>query len=112
MAMQHAASGEVIDVRPLGRQIGESQTRTLAKTDQLEIIRLILPAGKEIPTHKVAGPITVQCLEGRVEFFAHEKWLSLAPGQLLYLQGNEPHALKSVEDASVLVTIQLPGRSI
>ena len=111
MAMPHAASGDVIDVRPLGRQIGESQTRTLAKTDQLEIIRLVLPAGKEIPTHQVAGPITVQCLEGRVEFFAHNNWLSLEPGQLIYLQGGEPHALKSIADASVLVTIQLPGRS-
>jgi quercetin dioxygenase-like cupin family protein len=107
MAIHHASSGEVIDIRPLGDRIGESQTVTLVKTDQLEIIRLMLPAGKEIPAHKVAGPITVQCLEGRIEFCAHDKWLSLAPGQLVYLQGDQSHALKGIEDASVLVTIQL-----
>jgi quercetin dioxygenase-like cupin family protein len=95
MSIHHASSGEVIDIRPLGIRVRESQTTTLVKTDQLEIIRLMLPAGKEIPAHKVAGPITVQCLEGRVEFYAHDKSLSLAAGQLVYLDGNQSHALKS-----------------
>jgi quercetin dioxygenase-like cupin family protein len=108
--MHHASSGEVVDIQPLGSRVRESQTTTLVKTDQLEIIRLMLPAGKEIPAHQVAGPITVQCLEGRVEFYAHDKWLSLGPGQLVYLDGHQSHALKGVEDASALVTIQLrPG---
>jgi quercetin dioxygenase-like cupin family protein len=112
MAIHHASSGEVIDIHPLGDRVRESQTTTLVKTDQLEIIRLMLPAGKEIPAHKVAGPITVQCLEGRVQFYAHDNWLSLAPGQLIYLDGNQSHALKGVEDASVLVTIQLLPRPV
>ena len=107
MAIHHASSGEVIDIRPLGSQFAQSVTSTLVKSDQMEVIRLMLPAGKEIPPHKVAGPITVQCLEGRVEFQTHGKWQSLEPGQLLYLEGGQLHAVKGVEDASVLVTIQL-----
>lgn len=110
MAIPHAASGEVIDIRPLGDQLADSVTHTLVKSDRLEVIRLIVPAGKQIPPHKVAGPITVQCLEGRVEFSAHGEWKQLEPGEMLHLAGGEMHAVKGVLDSSVLVTIQLlPG---
>ncbi|MGL4462793.1 MAG: cupin domain-containing protein [Planctomycetia bacterium] len=110
MAIPHAASGEVIDIRPLGDQLAGAATRTLVKTDELEVIRLVVPAGKLIPPHKVAGPITVQCLEGGVEFSAHGQWLPLGPGYMLHLAGGELHALKGVVDSSVLLTIQLPHR--
>ena len=111
MAIHHAEPGDVIDIRPLGSRFAEAVTTTLAKSEQLEIIRHILPTGKKIPPHKVAGPITVHCLEGRVEFQAFGKWQTLESGQLLFLTGRELHALKSIENSSVLVTIQLTTES-
>jgi quercetin dioxygenase-like cupin family protein len=107
MAVPHAAPGQVIDVRPLGSALRQSLTTTLIKTARLEVIRLVLPAGKDIPPHKVAGEITVQCLEGRVAFTALGRTQELAAGQMLYLPGHELHALRGLEDASVLVTILL-----
>jgi len=107
MAIPHARPGEPISVRPLGPGLGGMKTHTLIKTDQMEVIRLVVPAGKAIPTHRVAGPITVQCLEGRVEFTAGAATRELTAGDFLYLAGNEPHALRGIEDASVLVTIML-----
>jgi quercetin dioxygenase-like cupin family protein len=107
MSIQHAKAGEVIQL-PLGAALGTSQTTTLAKTADLELIRLVLPAGKEIPTHKARGEITVQCLEGRVAFTAEGTTRELAAGQLLYLAAGEPHAVKAIEDASLLVTLLLP----
>jgi len=77
------------------------------KTDRLEVIRLVVPAAKDIPPHQVAGAITVQCLEGRVAFTAGGATSELADGQMLYFAGNEPHSLRGIEDASVLVTILL-----
>jgi quercetin dioxygenase-like cupin family protein len=109
MAIPHAASGQIVDVRPLGKSLSQSVTTTLVKTDRLEVIRLVLPAGKVIPSHQVPGEITVQCLEGEVEFSAGECSQVLSAGQLLYLRGSEPHSLQGVQDASVLVTIQLHG---
>lgn len=109
MGIPHAASGQIVDVRPLGKSLAQSVTTTLVKTDRLEVIRLVLPAGKEIPSHKVPGEITVQCLEGEVEFSTGGQSQVLSAGQLLYLRGNEPHSLKGIQDASVLVTIQLHG---
>ena len=111
MAVTHAASGQVIDIRPLAEKLTESVTTTLIKTDKLEVIRLVLPAGKEIPQHHVAGELTVQCLEGRVDFNVQGQTKTLAAGQLLFLSGTEPHALRSLDDSSVLVTILLGKKS-
>lgn len=107
MAIPHAKPGEVIDVRPLGEALERTITNTLVKTDRLEVIRLVVPAGKEIPSHQVAGEITVQCLEGRVAFTSGGATRELAAGQMLYLGGRDSHALRGLENASVLVTILL-----
>ena len=107
MAIPHAKSGEVIDIRPLGTALLKARTATLVKTKMLEIIRLVIPSGKDIPWHQAHGEITVQCLEGRVAFTAGNRWQELEAGQLLYLSSEEPHALHGIEDASILLTILL-----
>lgn len=107
MAISHATPEQIIDVRPLGDKLGQSVTTTLIKTDSLEVIRLVVPAGKEIPQHQVKGEITVQCLEGSVNFSTQSRTQTLQAGQLLYLTGDELHGLKGIEDSSVLVTILL-----
>jgi len=104
MSIQHAQAGEVIQLA-LGSFLGGSKTTTLVKTAQMELIRLVLPAGKEIPLHKAPGEITVQCLEGRIAFTSSGTTQELTSGQLLYLAAGEPHAVKGIEDSSLLVTI-------
>src|SRR5207248_11622994 len=105
MAVPHAKPGEVVDVRPLGSQLASAQTQTLVRAEQVEVIRLVVPAGKEIPEHKAKGEVVVQCLEGRVAFTAYGKTQTLEAGHLLYLPTGEPHSVKGVEDASLLVTV-------
>jgi quercetin dioxygenase-like cupin family protein len=107
MAIPHAKSGEVIDVRPLGTDLVQARTTTLIKTETLEVIRLVIPSGKDIPRHQARGEITVQCLEGRVTFRAGDDSRELAAGQLLYLEGEVPHSVHGIEDASILLTIML-----
>jgi quercetin dioxygenase-like cupin family protein len=107
MAIPHAAPGQVVDARPLGEALRVAVTTTLIKTARLEVIRLVVPAGKDIPAHRVAGEITVQCLEGRVSCTALGQSQELAAGQLLFLPGNEEHSVRGIEDASLLLTILL-----
>lgn len=109
MAIPHAKSGEVIDIRPLGSTLAQTRTTTLVKTKTLEIIRLVIPSGKDIPRHKAHGEITVQCLEGRVAFTVGDVTRDLEAGQLLYLSSEEHHSLRAIEDASLLLTVLLPG---
>jgi quercetin dioxygenase-like cupin family protein len=108
MAIPHAKPGEVVDVRPLGSALASAQTQTLVRTGQVEVIRLVVPAGKEIEEHKAKGEIVVQCLEGRVAFTAFGKAQDLETGRLLYLPTGEPHSVKGIENASLLLTILLP----
>jgi quercetin dioxygenase-like cupin family protein len=107
MAIPHAKPGEVIDIQPLGAAFAESKTATLVKTDAFEVIRIVLSAGKEIAQHSVDGEITVQCLEGNVEFRIGTLKRELTAGSLLYLEGADKHSLRAIENSSLLVTILL-----
>jgi len=107
MAIPHAKPGDVIDVRPLGAALATTKTSTLFKTERIEVVRLVMAAGKEITQHKAPGEITVHCLEGRIAFTALGKTQELTAGQLLYLGPGEPHSVKCLEDASFLLTILL-----
>ncbi|SFB68394.1 Cupin domain protein [Polaromonas sp. OV174] len=107
MALPHAASGQLIAVYPLVDKLTEARTVALFKTDDLEVMRLIVPAGKSVPSHQVKGEITVQCLEGEFEFTAHGQTQLMQAGQLLYLAGGIAHGLTAVRDSSVLVTLVL-----
>jgi quercetin dioxygenase-like cupin family protein len=107
MALPHAQPGEVIDVRPLGPALPDTKTKTLFKTADLEVVRIVMRAGKEISEHEAPGQIIVQCLEGKVSFTTMGQTRELAAGQLLYLAAEEPHAVNCLEDASFLLTILL-----
>jgi quercetin dioxygenase-like cupin family protein len=109
MALHHAMSGEVIDIRPLGGDLRHASTAALYKSGRLEVMRVVLLAGKTVPEHSVAGEISIQCLEGRVELTAAGTCQVMSAGDLLCLSGGVTHALKAVEDCAVLVTILLHG---
>lgn len=107
MALPHATSGQVIDIRPLGPRIAEAVSNAIFKTPQLELMRLVMPRGKSMPEHSVPGAVTIQCLEGVIELQAHQQTQTVKAGELVYLEGGEPHALHALEDSSVLVTLLL-----
>lgn len=107
MAIPHAQPGELIDVRPLGAALASVRTTTLFKTARMEVVRLVMATGKEIPEHRAPGEIMVQCLEGRIAFTALGRTQEVGAGQLLYLPASEPHAVKCLENASFLLTILL-----
>lgn len=109
MALHHATPGEIVDVRPLGKELPNAINVTLLRSEHLQVFRVVLPQGEEFSDHAVPGEITVQCLEGSIDFrILGDKVQRLAAGELLYLNGGQPHALKALEDASVLVTIYHP----
>ncbi len=109
MAQPHAASGEVVSLAPYGERLLHERSHAILKSDQVELARLVLPAGKSLPRHSVAGEITVLCLEGEIDFDADGVHRMLRAGELIHLAGATPHALTAVRDASLLLTICLRG---
>jgi len=54
------------------------------------------------------GEIVVQCLEGQVAITDSAKTRNLHAGELLALHTGELHSVKGIEDASLLLSIQMP----
>jgi quercetin dioxygenase-like cupin family protein len=109
MSVPQPKLSEVIDVRTAGSASPGAPSSTLAKTAALEVRRLTLPKGREIPTHHARGEITVHCLEGRIAFTADRTTRELGAGQMLVLAAGEPHSVVGLEDSAVLVTKVLPA---
>ena len=105
MATTHAASGELIDIRPLGPALEQTASETLIRADHLEVFRLVLLAGRSLPGHDHARVITIQCIEGTVELSTAGSRQQMHAGSLVYLSGGVPHMLTALADASLLVTL-------
>ena len=111
MSLPHADSGDLISVAPLGEKFQGSVSTAFLKTAHLELMRLVLPAGKSMPEHWVEGEVTLQCLEGAFDLEANGKRQTVQPGQMVYLAAKVPHALHARGNTSVLMTVllNLPG---
>lgn len=107
MSLHHAQSGEIFSVRPLGDKLPESISRALLKSSSIEVMHLVLQKDKSVPEHQVPGELTVQCLEGAIELQAHGTTRVLRAGEMLYLEGSVPYALRGLEHSSLLMTIVL-----
>lgn len=110
MSLTHTVSGEVVAAVP-SPAASDTKSAILVKTPHLEVRRLVLPKGKEIPPHRAPGEITVQCVAGRVVFTCHGRSPELLPGDLLYLNASEPHSVTAQEDSALLVTLVTPART-
>ena len=108
MALHHAQSGELIDIRPLGPALKDTPSQALVRAGQLEILRLVLPAGQALPAHGIdTSAITLQCLEGVAELDAHGATQKLEPGALVYLAAGVQHRVVALQDCSLLITLFL-----
>jgi len=107
MSTTQDQSAQLIELRPQGPLSSEPPFNILTKTESLQIVRLVLPKGKEIPTHHAQGEITVHCLEGEIAFTVGDTTYDLKPGNLLFVAAARPHSLVAREDAIALVTKSL-----
>ena len=107
MAILRAQAGEIVDVLPLEDLLPETKTCALIKSQNFEVIRMVILAGKEIAEHRAKGEVIVQCLEGMVVFNIAGTSVKLKAGQLIHLKAGEPHSLKAVANSSLLLTMLL-----
>ena len=107
MSIPHTQAGQPVAVTPYAQALSTQKTVALFKSAQLEVIRLVLAAGKSMPLHKVAGETTLQCIEGCIDVQLDGSSTRLAAGHMLFLPSQVPHALHAREDSSALLTLVL-----
>ena len=105
MATHHANPGEIVDLQTWAADLPQEHTKAIVKTDEMELIRIVLPAGKGIPNHRVEGPITLQCVAGKIAITAMGTTQEINYDQLIHLMPGEAHSIKAIEDSVVLLTI-------
>lgn len=103
MALDHAKAAMAVHLTN-GSFLPEQKTAALVKTDRFEAVRIFVPAGGEIPKHKVSGFVTLQCVEGHV-VIRLGKDVDLRSGEWMFLDRSAPHSLRGVEDSYLLLTI-------
>jgi len=78
---------------------------TVFKTNGLRIVLIALHEGSEMARHIADGIISIQMLEGRIQFNTDQQSLELNKGQMLALHERIPHSLKAIEEALFLLTL-------
>jgi len=105
MALPHARPFDVVDLHAHDEAGSAGPSVSLMKTPRLQLMRLALGAGQQLPRHHVAGELTIQCLAGEAGIETPHATRRLAAGQLLALPGGEPHAVHAHTPTTLLVTI-------
>ncbi len=105
VATHHASPSEIVDLETWAQDLPYEHAKVIAKTSEMELALLVYPAGGEFSSHRVSGPIVVHCIKGEIEFEAMGTSNILTSGQLVYLEPNEPHALRAIKHSIVLLTI-------
>src|SRR5690606_9300732 len=71
---------------------------TLFKSDTMRIVLIVLHENAELKPHKANGVISVQVLEGRIEFATEQQTTQLQKGQMIALQENITHSVKALTE--------------
>ena len=70
-------------------------------------IRIALHSGTEMKKHSSPHPISVELLEGELDFMIAEQVHPLEQGDILHLEPNIPHSLTAHKHSIVRLTILL-----
>lgn len=88
----------------------ERNAITLWKGPAMRVVLVALHAGGALAEHHADGPISVQVLEGRIDFITDGVSKSLGEGQLVTLHGGVRHRVQAHTEAAFLLTLAvMPG---
>jgi len=77
----------------------------LITSDAVQLSRIVLTKGKELPEHTIDYPVIIQCIKGLIELRTTRATQSIGPGQLVHLIADDPHSIAGLDDSIVLLTI-------
>ncbi len=105
MPIHHAKPNELVDLKEWPHDASNGPSHTLVSIEGLQLARIILKAGEEMPSHSVSATVIIQVIRGAVTLLTGSSRQSVTAGQLVYLLPDEIHALTALDDSLVLLTI-------
>lgn len=83
---------------------------TIFKSGAISIVLIGLHAHAELKPHVTNGTISVQVLEGNIEFTAQQCTAKMEKGQMIVLQENITHSLRAVAESCFLLTVVMNSK--
>lgn len=80
---------------------------TVFKSKTMRVVLIGLHENAELKPHKANGVISVQVLEGKIEFTAEQKSTQLGKGQMVALHENITHSVKALTESCFLLTLAM-----
>lgn len=105
MNQGHVQSSEVINLETLKGDMNVDASYALIKTNDMEVIRMALPEGKEIDEHRVEGEMSVLCLKGNIQFKVGSVVRNLSEEDWMYLKKKQTFSYTVKKDTILLLTI-------
>ncbi len=84
---------------------GKRNAITVFKTNGLRILLIALHEGSEMARHTADGIISVQVLEGKIQFNTDQQSVELDKGRMLALHERIPHSVKAIQETIFLLTL-------
>ncbi len=80
---------------------------TVFKSDTKTIVLIGMHKNAELKEHTTIGNISVQVLDGEINFFAEQQTLLLKKGQMVTLEANIPHSVTALKESFFLLTLEM-----
>ena len=79
--------------------------KTIAKQPGVSVVLIALKPGGQMHEHHADGAITVQGIDGHVEFTVGERAVALTRGRLLTVPPGVAHRVRGMNESAFLLTI-------
>lgn len=83
---------------------------TIFKSETMRIVLIGLHENAELKPDKANGVISVQVLEGKIEFTAEQQSTQIEKGQMIALQENITHSVRASTESCFLLTLAMNNK--
>ena len=107
------APSVTMDIAEFARQIkneeawktGDRNAITIYKTDGMRIVLIALHKDAELKRHKADGILSVQVIDGKINFMTDDSSVELETKQMIALHKGLYHSVKAIEESVFMLTL-------
>ena len=89
-------------MKKISANILEGKFEHLIDEENLQVTHLQIKKGEEVPSHKSDKNVVVVIYKGKVDFTGENGREIISPGDIIVMEPEEKHALKSLEDSDLM----------
>ncbi len=86
-------------------ETSDRNAMTVYKTNGMRIVLIALHEDAVLKKHSADGIISVQVLEGEINFSTDDQSVVIGKGQMIALHKGLPHSVKAIKEAVFLLTL-------